>query len=225
VVAPSLGTALVLAPELPQVRRARYVATGAGAVDLPPITATADVEHPQTPRAPLLAEAVVVLARGLGTTILLVARHRYLYTADMSRGKKLTKAEKRRRKKIRDRDQDRDQGFENFVQDTTARFTCSTETAGDFASHCHERAGDLVVDLNLARVAHEIWHDKSQPSLVAALADLATEEKRHRDALTELARRFDVIADERSHHHLDPPDAYRPLIRERLLSEDPQPPA
>jgi hypothetical protein len=138
----------------------------------------------------------------------------------MSRGKKLTKAEKRRRQEIRDRDQ----GFENFIQDTAARFTCATETAGDFGFHCHQRADELVVDVNLARVAHEIWHDKSQPALVAALADLATEEQRHRDALAELSRRFETIAAEQSHIHLDPPDAYRSLIRERLQSDGPQSP-
>ena len=142
----------------------------------------------------------------------------------MSRGRKLTKTDKRRRRESRDRAQRQDQVLEDFVEDTVGRFTCSTETAGDFAFHCHERAEELDAHLVLARLAHEIWNDKPQVALAAALADLASEEQRHRDALAELGRRFDSLADEQSHHHLDPRDAYRPLIRERLLPADPQPP-
>jgi hypothetical protein len=139
----------------------------------------------------------------------------------MSRGRKLTKAEKRRRRGRRDSEQHRDTDFDDFVQDTAARFTCSTETAADFAFHCQGRANDLDVDLALARLAQEIWQDKSQPSLVAALADLAAEEQRHRDALAALGRRFDSLASEQGHHHLDPPEDYRLLIRQRILSEQP----
>lgn len=142
----------------------------------------------------------------------------------MSRGKKLTKADKRRRRESRDQAQRQTAALDDFVEDTVGRFTCSTEIAGDFAFHCHDRADELDDDLVLARLAHEIWHDKPQVPLALALADLAAEEQRHRDALAELARRFDSLAGEQSHHHLDPRDAYRPLVRERLLSDDRRPP-
>jgi hypothetical protein len=138
----------------------------------------------------------------------------------MSRGKKLTKTQKRRRRDLRDSEhQDRD--FDDFVQDTAAHFTCSTETAADFAFHCQDRATDLDVDLALAQVAQEIWHDKSQPSLLAVLADLAAEEQRHRDALAALGERFQSLVREQGHQHLDPPEAYRRLIRQRILAEPP----
>jgi hypothetical protein len=139
----------------------------------------------------------------------------------MSRGKKLTKAEKRQRREGRDRGQQQDSEFDDFVQDTAARFTCSTETAADFAFHCQSRGTDLDVDLELARLAQEIWQDKSQPSLATALADLANEEQRHRDALVALGQRFDSLANEQSHQHLDPVEDYRVLIRQRILSEQP----
>jgi hypothetical protein len=142
----------------------------------------------------------------------------------MSRGRKLTKAEKRQRRERRERrdgEQHQDSDFDDFVQDTAARFTCSTETAADFAFHCQSRGTDLDVDLALARLAQEIWQDKSQASLVAALADLASEEQRHRDALVALGQRFDALANEQNHQHLDPPEDYRLLIRQRILSEQP----
>jgi hypothetical protein len=44
-------------------------------------------------------------------------------------------------------EQHHDSDFDNFVQDTAARFTCSTETAADFAFHCQSRGTDLDVDL------------------------------------------------------------------------------
>jgi hypothetical protein len=140
----------------------------------------------------------------------------------MSRGRKLTKAEKRGRRETRDRKQQQEQKMDDVVQDTAARFTCSTETADDFAFHCHDRAADLDLDLTFARLAYEIWQDKPQPSLVAALADLVAEEQRHHDALVELGRRFDALVSEQGHHHLDPPESYRPLIRQRLRPDQAQ---
>jgi hypothetical protein len=158
------------------------------------------------------------------TTIPLAAPHYALYSPGMSRGRKLTKVEKRERRERRDRNQQEDQAFDDLVQDTVGRFTCSTEIAGDFAYRCHDRAADLDLDLTLTQLGQEIWQDTPQTILVAALAELAAEEQRHRDALADLGRRFDSLAEQQNHQHLDPPDAYRHLVRKRLLPDQPQPP-
>lgn len=136
----------------------------------------------------------------------------------MSRGKKLTKAERRRRKKLQDSD------FDNLVQDTAARFSCSTEIANDFADQCQSRAEDLEFDIIFTRLANEIWQDKSEAPLLALCDDLLAEAQRHREVIIELGRRFRALAAEERHHHLDPPHALRPLIRQRLFPEPPPSP-
>lgn len=138
----------------------------------------------------------------------------------MSRGRKRTNQEKRRRQRENDREHKR---FGDVVADTAARFTCSVETAQDFAYQCDERCEGLDCDLAFNRVAHEIWAGREGPTqpLAEALAELLAERQRHFEALTALGERFAALARVEEHHHLDPPEAYRDLIRQRVFDEPP----
>jgi hypothetical protein len=109
---------------------------------------------------------------------------------------------------------------EELVRDTAGVFTCDVETAEDCACECERRLEDVDSDLNYRRVAHEIWreHSSRAEALVIAMADLITENERHREAMASLIERFEVLAKQRaSHEHLDSPDNYFELVRTRLF--------
>jgi len=109
-----------------------------------------------------------------------------------------------------------------MVQDTTAVFTCATETAGDFHYQCGLRLEDLAFDLLFTNLAHEIWSAESHraENLVAALAALLAERRHHQGALTELRERFAaLVVDKAPHVHLDPPEKYRNIVRACLFPE------
>ncbi len=136
----------------------------------------------------------------------------------MSRGPKLTKQEKHRRT---GRNKQPEDARADVVADTAAVFTCSKEIADDFAYQCHSRAEDLEMDLDFTRVALDIWHD--QPGQGSALTDLLTalaaERERHLAAILELGRRFDALAAQDIHEHLDPAEKYRDYVRQRLFPD------
>jgi hypothetical protein len=118
------------------------------------------------------------------------------------------------------------QKTEELVRDTAGVFTCDVETAEDCACECERRLEDVDSDLNYRRVAHEIWkgHSSRAESLVTAMADLITENERHREAIASLIERFEVLAKQReSHEHIDSPDNYIDLVRARLFGAPPAP--
>jgi hypothetical protein len=106
-----------------------------------------------------------------------------------------------------------------LVQDTAGVFTCVTKTAEDFAYQCDSACDDLEGDLVYNRLAHEIWsgHPDRAPALIEALAELAAERQRHLDALTALGQRFDQLAADDRHDHLEPLQTYQELVRRRLF--------
>jgi hypothetical protein len=114
----------------------------------------------------------------------------------------------------------------DVVQHSAAVLTCATETAGEFAYLCTSAQEELDLDLPYLRVALEIWREQPNPCtqpLVAALDDLLTERRRHRDALNRIAQQLEHLkADPSLHIHLDPIDRYREWVRLRLY---PPPPA
>jgi len=131
----------------------------------------------------------------------------------MSRRKKRSRAQRQPRhvptKQLED----------DVVRDTAAVFTCSSRTAADFASQCNSLREDLACDIAFNRVAHEIWTGRPgrAEELAAALDAFLAERQRHEAALAELSRRFATLADESIHEHLDPPEAYRDLVRQRVF--------
>lgn len=112
------------------------------------------------------------------------------------------------------------QKLDELVRDTAGVFTCDIETAEDCACECQRRLEDVDSDLNYRRVAHEIWkeHGSSVEALVAAMAELISENERHRQAIAELSQRFELLAKQRdSHEHTGAPEDYFELVRSRLF--------
>jgi len=141
----------------------------------------------------------------------------------MSRGRKLTKAEKRRRRQtatIHEPDRElADQGAE-LLED----LVCSHATAVNAAGLCDARLADLDVDLTFAKLAASLWRatEGKAGMLSGALADLAAENERHRVALEEIAQRLDVLAtDESLHDHLAP-SVVGPALARAVSPDAPQ---
>jgi hypothetical protein len=112
------------------------------------------------------------------------------------------------------------QKLDALVRDTAGVFTCDVETADDCACECERRLEDVDSDLNYRRVAHDIWkeRDSRAEALVAAMADLISENERHRQAIAELFQRFELLAKQRdSHEHIGAPEDYFDLVRSRLF--------
>ncbi len=112
----------------------------------------------------------------------------------------------------------------DVVHDTAARFTCAAETADDFAYQCTHALEELDINLLFHRLALEIWNDTPQRAepLVTALEELLAERLRHRDTLQRIGQRLDNLANDPSFHiHLEPLDAYRELVRNRVFPEPP----
>jgi len=112
----------------------------------------------------------------------------------------------------------------DVVHDTAARFTCAAETADDFAYQCTHALEELDINLLFNRLALEIWNEppeRAEP-LVTALQELLAERLRHRDTLQRLGQRLQSLADDPALHiHLEPLDAYRELVRNRVFPEPP----
>jgi hypothetical protein len=132
----------------------------------------------------------------------------------MSKGRRVSKAERRKRQQKRASDNS------DVIQDTAAVFTCFHETARDFAYQCESGSDDLEIDLAFNSLAYEIWQDHPRArALAVALADFIAERRRHLEALADLGRRFDALAQQELHEHLDPPEKYRALVRDRLFPD------
>lgn len=134
--------------------------------------------------------------------------------------RRLSRLEQDRRRLAQERQQ-----LDDLVQDTTATFTCSTKTAQDFAYNCAQPVEDIDLALVYARLAQEIWQGRPgrAEELVAAITALIEEHERHRDALRALGARFVALGELDEHEHLDPPEAYRDLVRARITAPDPDP--
>jgi hypothetical protein len=136
----------------------------------------------------------------------------------MARNHKRTKtrtesSSKREAREARERD--------DLIVDTAATFTCSFETAHDFACQCSRTIDELETDVVFNRLAYEIWsgHPERMPELTAALADCLAERERHLTQLHQLEERFNAIATTDVHNHLEPIEDYRKLVRERIFPD------
>ena len=108
------------------------------------------------------------------------------------------------------------QKTEDSIRETAAVFTCAHETAEDCATECERRLGEIEHDLDYRRVAYGIWTGRTgrvQP-LVAAMAELITENERHHKVMTELFHRFEALgALDDFHEHIDTPEKYIDIVR------------
>lgn len=111
---------------------------------------------------------------------------------------------------------------DDLVQDTAARFTCSTKTLSSFLYECDADTEDVDCDLPYNDVAVEIWRDHS-PALANVLADFAAERRRHLATLADIRRRLEELNSDSTldHLHLDPVEKYRALVRDRVFGDHP----
>ena len=115
----------------------------------------------------------------------------------MSRGQKLTKAEKRERRRTAEPNSPAMASGAAPLMPVVADLGSAALTADTAVSICMSRFDDLVNDATVARIAREVWKNRPGPAapLAAHLAELADELHRHRDRLRELCDRFAQIAD------------------------------
>lgn len=108
------------------------------------------------------------------------------------------------------------QKHEDAIRDTAAVFTCAHEMAEDCATECERRLGEIDLDLDYRRVAHDIWVGRTgrvEP-LIAAMAELIAENQRHQKVMTGLFERFEALGKlDDFHVHIDTPDKYLDIVR------------
>jgi hypothetical protein len=108
------------------------------------------------------------------------------------------------------------QKLDAVIRDTARVFACAAETAGDCATECERRLLDVDADLNYRRLPHEIWNGRPGrvQALATAMADLITENERHRTVISELFQRFDDLAEQEDfHEHIELPENYLDRVR------------
>ncbi len=108
------------------------------------------------------------------------------------------------------------QKLEDVVLETARVFTCAHETAEDCATECERRLEDVDADLHYRRVPLDIWSGRPGrvQALAAAMAELITENERHKKVIAELFQRFEALAAlEDFHEHIEPPNKYVAVVR------------
>ena len=138
------------------------------------------------------------------------------------RRKKQGKSFQQRQAERKQREQQDHHELDEIVQNMAATYTCSTETARDFADRCSDRLDDLEYELDCTRIAVDFWSetpDHAAP-LVDVLRELAAEHERHAAAIVDLrSRMVELTNNEGIHHHLDqPPEHYQNQLRLRLFT-------
>lgn len=140
----------------------------------------------------------------------------------MSRGKKLTKAEKRRRAHGRGRD-DQQAQRERKTADKVGDLTCGYAAADEFGCICSVREEDAGFDVKVIDAVEQLWRRAAREdhAFTAALGDLRAELERHRAALRDLEHRFDELMVEAPHDHLEPADDEVERLRDAILGPGP----
>jgi hypothetical protein len=138
------------------------------------------------------------------------------------RRKKQGKSFQQRKVERTQRDQQRQQEIDAIIGDMATRYTCSMETARDFADRCSDQLDEMEYELDCTRVAIDFWSDAPPHAapLVDALRELVAEHERHAAVIVDLHRRMsELTTDEAVHHHLDePPEYYENELRLRLFT-------
>jgi hypothetical protein len=143
------------------------------------------------------------------------------------RRKKQGKSFQQRQAERKQHEQQREPSVDDVLTEMATKYTCSTETARDFAGQCSDRLDDLEYDLDCSRIARDFWSEAPAhtASLADALRELTAEHERHAAVLADLHRRMiELTNNEAVHHHLDPPGDYRDQFRLRLFPDPEQRP-
>jgi len=111
--------------------------------------------------------------------------------------------------------------FDDALGETVTNYCCTNKTALEFAGQCESDSDDLEIALRFNRLALEIWSQIPSDharELVAVLRELADERQRHGSTLAMLHARFNALANQGIHEHLEP-ERYEELVFERLFAE------
>lgn len=105
-----------------------------------------------------------------------------------------------------------------LVDNVTRIFTCFTEIAHDFGHQCGANLEDLECDIDYNRLALEMWSGGPgrAPELIEVLSDYLALRERHQAALTAIQPRLAALLATPAHDHLDPPDHWREVVRQRI---------
>ncbi|HEU4731381.1 MAG TPA: hypothetical protein VFT22_25985 [Kofleriaceae bacterium] len=144
------------------------------------------------------------------------------------RRKKQGKSFQQRQAERKQRERQGEQELDEIVGNMAATYTCSTETARDFADRCSDRLEDQEYEIDCTRTAIDFWSEAAAHAapLLDALRELAAEQERHDAVIADLQRRMTELANnEAIHHHLDqPPTHYQNQLRLRLFTAPEQRP-
>ncbi len=144
------------------------------------------------------------------------------------RRKKQGKSFQQRQAERKQREQQDEQDLDEIVENMAATYTCSTETARDFADRCSDRLEEQEYEINCSRIAIDFWSEAPAHAapLLDALRQLAAEHERHAAAIADLQHRMTELTNtEAIHHHLDqPPGHYQNQLRLRLFTAPEQRP-
>jgi hypothetical protein len=145
------------------------------------------------------------------------------------RRKKQGKTFQQRQTERKLRDQQERLERDTVVEDMAAKYSCSTETARDFAHQCGDHLDEFEYYFDCASVALDFWSEaptaKAKP-VVDALRELAAELERHHSVIDDLHGRLIQLANDASvHEHLEQPaEHYQQQLRLRLFPDpDPRP--
>jgi hypothetical protein len=144
------------------------------------------------------------------------------------RRKKQGKSFQQRQAERKQRERQDEQEVDEIVENMAATYTCSTETARDFADRCSDRLQDQEYEIDCTRIAIDFWSEAPAHAapLLDALRELAAEQERHDAAIADLRRRMAELANnEAIHHHLDrSPSHYQNQLRLHLFTAPEQRP-
>jgi len=139
----------------------------------------------------------------------------------MSRGKKLTKAEKQRRREQRERQVDHEVlGLHRDIEDLSRSDTAALNLAGP----CEDRLADLQIDADLIEATLQLWR-RAAPDhpLTTTLDQLAAEYRRHHEVLSGLATQLmsnSQPASEDEVHRIEPTALEKTAIATAILGAD-----
>lgn len=97
----------------------------------------------------------------------------------------------------------------------------------DLAFQCDSDIERVECDALYNDLALEMWRDHpTAERLAEVIALYAAERQRHLDSLAAIRERLDELIAQThglDHVHLDPPEAYRVLVRDRVFPDEPVP--
>lgn len=222
----TLTTLPVGSPVAPAASPPSQLATVAAAVPAPEVAVSADVEDACAFAAPRPAQSLNV------TGVRHAERDRYANLTQsagpslhwvMSRGKKLTRAQKRVRRTRGKAQQDQLAQRELKAADKVGDLTCGYAAADEFGCICSQREEDAGFDVDVVDAVEQLWRRAAREghAFTTALGDLHAELERHRAALRDLERRFDELRADAPHDHVEPADDEVERLRTAILGPGP----